>query len=133
MEKEELINKYAYQIASNKIEYSELHSILEQQLLNPSQVAAIKLQIDDAAQNIILHKNENSAKKQQAIQGIILFSLGAGITVASFLGLGVFASTKVYFISTGLMGFGGFSFFKSKKKETEKDPKKRMKRYFEKK
>ena len=120
MKIDEIVTKYANKLANDEIEYSELHSILNKKLLNPIEINQIKVQIDDIAQNIILNKNENKLKKQQLIQGIIIFGLGACITVASFFELGVFASSKVYFISTGLMGFGGFSIFKSKQNEEKR-------------
>ena len=131
MNNDEIVTKYSRQLATEEIEYSQLDSILNQHLLDSDQTKEIKAQIDDIAQNIILNRNETKLKKQQFIQGLIILLLGAGITIASFLGLGLFASSKVYIISTGLMGFGGFSIFKSKRNEEERDPKKRMKRYFE--
>ena len=133
MEIEEIVSRYAKKLANDEIEYSELDSILNKMLLNPGEIVQIKAQIDEIAQNIILNRNEFKLKKQQFIQGVIIFGLGACITVASFFKLGVFSGSKVYFISAGLMGFGGFSIFKSKQNEEKRDPKKRMKRYFEKK
>lgn len=133
MNVEEIVTQYAQQLASGEIEYSELDELLKQHNLDAIKVTETKTLIDDKAQIIILNRSENKVKKQQYIQGLILLFLGAGITIASFLGLGVFSSTKVYIISTGMMGFGGFSIFKSKKEEEIRDPKKRLKRYFEKK
>ncbi len=130
---DEIVTKHSRQLAAEEIEYSQLDSILNIHLLESKQIKEIKSQIDEKAQNIILNRNEAKLKRQQFIQGLIILFLGAGITITSFLGLGLFANSKIYIISTGLMGFGGFSIFKSKKNVEERDPKKRMKRYFEKK
>ena len=130
---DEIIDKYALQLAEGKVEFSDLDAILAKHGVLLEERDHIKSIIDDKSQQLLFDNSSSIAKNGQFVQGVIILSIGVILTLMSLFDIGLFEESNVVFLFPGLIGYGGFSIFRStQEQEEEINPKKKMKRYFEK-
>jgi hypothetical protein len=86
MTDDELINDFVARVAKGEITFDKIRPMLEERGVDEPRIKQIVRRVDDEIQKSLLAKSASSSLDQVILLGVVLFVIGAVLTISSFAG-----------------------------------------------
>ena len=101
MSDDELINDFVSRIAKGEITFDKIRPTLVERGFDESRIKKIVWTVDDEIQKSLLTKSASSSVDQIILLGVVLFVIGALLTISSFAGFFSLGNSYMVIITYG--------------------------------
>ena len=101
MTDDELINDFVSRVAKDEITFDKIRPLLEERGIDEVRIKQIVRRVDDEIQKSLLTKSASTSVDQAISLGVVLFVIGAILTISSFAGLFSLGNSYMAIITYG--------------------------------